>query len=121
MGVTRFEPHLSVRPVGATELGTRKELKNLNSCRALERGTAYELNRKQDVIERGEKVKQETRGWDEAANRTAPQRSKEFAEDYRYFPEPDLPPLIVERRWSEQLRATQPELPDANRERLAIL
>ncbi len=116
-GVIRFEPNISIRPVGATELGTRTELKNLNSFRALERGTAYELKRQQDVIERGETVKQETRGWDEAANKTVPQRSKEFAEDYRYFPEPDLPPLMVERAWVEQLRATLPELPDAKRER----
>ena len=116
-GVIRFEPNISIRPVGATELGTRTELKNLNSFRALERGTAYELKRQQDVIERGEKVKQETRGWDEAANKTVPQRSKEFAEDYRYFPEPDLPPLIVERTRVEQLRGALPELPDAKRER----
>jgi len=116
-GVIRFEPNISIRPVGATEFGTRTELKNLNSFRALERGTAYELKRQQEVIERGEKVKQETRGWDEAANKTVPQRSKEFAEDYRYFPEPDLPPLLVERAWVEQLRAALPELPDAKRER----
>jgi len=116
-GVIRFEPNISIRPVGTTEFGTRTELKNLNSFRALERGTAYELKRQQEVIERGEQVKQETRGWDEAANKTVPQRSKEFAEDYRYFPEPDLPPLIVERAWVEQLRAALPELPDAKRER----
>ncbi len=116
-GVIRFEPNISIRPVGSTEFGTRTELKNLNSFRALERGTAYELKRQQAVIESGGQVKQETRGWDEAANMTVPQRSKEFAEDYRYFPEPDLPPLIVERAWVEQLRAALPELPDAKRER----
>ncbi len=116
-GVIRFEPNISIRPVGSTEFGTRTELKNLNSFRALERGTAYELKRQQDVVERGEQVKQETRGWDEAANITVSQRSKEFAEDYRYFPEPDLPPLIVERAWVEQLRAALPELPDAKLER----
>jgi aspartyl-tRNA(Asn)/glutamyl-tRNA(Gln) amidotransferase subunit B len=116
-GVIRFEPNISIRPVGATELGTRTELKNLNSFRALERGTAYELTRQQAVIERGGQVLQETRGWDEAANRTVPQRSKEFAEDYRYFPEPDLPPLVVERAWVDGLRAALPELPEAKRER----
>jgi aspartyl-tRNA(Asn)/glutamyl-tRNA(Gln) amidotransferase subunit B len=116
-GVIRFEPNISIRPVGATELGTRTELKNLNSFRALERGTAYELKRQQAVIERGGQVLQETRGWDEAANRTVPQRSKEFAEDYRYFPEPDLPPLVVERAWVDGLRAALPELPKAKRER----
>jgi aspartyl-tRNA(Asn)/glutamyl-tRNA(Gln) amidotransferase subunit B len=116
-GVIRFEPNISIRPVGATELGTRTELKNLNSFRALERGTEYELKRQQAVIERGGQVLQETCGWDEAANRTVPQRSKEFAEDYRYFPEPDLPPLVVERAWVEGLRAALPELPEAKRER----
>jgi len=116
-GVIRFEPNISIRPVGATEFGTRTELKNLNSFRALERGTAYELKRQQEVIESGGQVKQETRGWDEAANKTVPQRSKEFAEDYRYFPEPDLPPLIVERAWVDELHAQLPELPDAKRDR----
>ena len=116
-GVIRFEPNISIRPVGSTEFGTRTELKNLNSFRALKRGTAYELKRQAEVLNGGGQVKQETRGWDENANKTVPQRSKEFAEDYRYFPEPDLPPLIVERAWVEQLRAQLPELPDAKRER----
>lgn len=116
-GVIRFEPNISIRPVGSTEFGTRTELKNLNSFRALERGTAYELKRQAEVLDSGGQVKQETRGWDENANKTVPQRSKEFAEDYRYFPEPDLPPLIVERAWVEQLRAQLPELPDVKRER----
>jgi len=116
-GVIRFEPNISIRPVGAAEFGTRTELKNLNSFRALERGTAYELKRQAEVLKRGEPVKQETRGWDEDRQITVPQRSKEFAEDYRYFPEPDLPPLIVDRSWVDALRAQLPELPDAKRQR----
>jgi aspartyl-tRNA(Asn)/glutamyl-tRNA(Gln) amidotransferase subunit B len=116
-GVIRFEPNISIRPVGVTEFGTRTELKNLNSFRALERGTAYELVRQAKVLDEGGKVVQETRGWDEARNVTVPQRSKEQAEDYRYFPEPDLPPLIVERAWVDEIRATLPELPDAKFER----
>ncbi len=116
-GVIRFEPNISIRPVGSTEFGTRTELKNLNSFRALERGTAYELKRQADVLNGGEHVKQETRGWDEDRQITVPQRSKEFAEDYRYFPEPDLPPLIVDRQWVADLRAQLPELPDAKHQR----
>ena len=116
-GVIRFEPNISIRPVGATEFGTRTELKNLNSFRALERGTAYELVRQAKVLDEGGKVVQETRGWDEARNLTVSQRSKEEAEDYRYFPEPDLPPLIVERAWVDEIRATLPELPDAKFDR----
>jgi aspartyl-tRNA(Asn)/glutamyl-tRNA(Gln) amidotransferase subunit B len=79
----------------------------------LERGTAYELVRQAKVLNEGDKVVQETRGWDEARNVTVSQRSKEQAEDYRYFPEPDLPPLIVERAWVAEIRAQLPELPDA--------
>jgi aspartyl-tRNA(Asn)/glutamyl-tRNA(Gln) amidotransferase subunit B len=116
-GVIRFEPNISIRPIGATEFGTRTELKNLNSFRALERGTAYELVRQAKVLDEGGKVVQETRGWDEQRGVTVPQRSKEQAEDYRYFPEPDLPPLIVEREWVEAIRAQLPELPDAKYDR----
>ncbi len=116
-GVIRFEPNISIRLVGSKEFGTRTELKNLNSFRALERGTAHELARQAKVLDGGDKVKQETRGWDEARGVTVPQRGKEFAEDYRYFPEPDLPPLIVERAWVEELRAQLPELPDVKRDR----
>ena len=116
-GVIRFEPNISIRPVGATKFGTRTELKNLNSFRALERGTAYELVRQAKVLDEGGKVVQETRGWDEVRNVTVSQRSKEEAEDYRYFPEPDLPPLIVERAWVDEIRATLPELPDAKFDR----
>src|SRR5512136_1770370 len=116
-GVIRFEPNISIRPIGSKEFGTRTELKNLNSFRALERGTAYELARQAQVLDEGGRVVQETRGWDEQRGVTVPQRSKEQAEDYRYFPEPDLPPLIVERAWVEKIRAQLPELPDAKIDR----
>jgi aspartyl-tRNA(Asn)/glutamyl-tRNA(Gln) amidotransferase subunit B len=116
-GVIRFEPNISIRPVGASEFGTRTELKNLNSFRALERGTAYELARQAKVLNEGGQVVQETRGWDEQRGVTVPQRSKEQAEDYRYFPEPDLPPVIVERAWVDEIRAQLPELPDAKYDR----
>ena len=117
-GVIRFEPNISVRPLGSAEFGTRTELKNLNSFRALLRGTEYELARQEKVLESGGQVEQETRGWDEARGVTVAQRSKEYADDYRYFPEPDLPPLIVDPAWVEEIRASLPELPDAKRERL---
>jgi len=116
-GVIRFEPNISIRLAGSPEFGTRTELKNLNSFRALYRGTEFELDRQQKVVERGGQVEQETRGWDEARGATVPQRSKEYADDYRYFPEPDLPPLVVDPAWVEEIRAALPELPDAKRER----
>jgi aspartyl-tRNA(Asn)/glutamyl-tRNA(Gln) amidotransferase subunit B len=116
-GVMRIEPNISIRPAGSTEFGTRTEVKNLNSFRALARATEYELARQEKVLESGGQVAQETRGWDEARGATVPQRSKEYAEDYRYFPEPDLPPLLIAREWVEELRAQLPELPDAKRAR----
>ncbi len=116
-GVIRFEPNISVRPAGSAELRTRTELKNLNSFRALERGTLYEIERQTQVWERGGAVEQETRGWDEAAGVTVAQRSKEHAHDYRYFPEPDLPPLVLTPAFIDQVRAALPELPAARRAR----
>ncbi|MBL8058080.1 MAG: Asp-tRNA(Asn)/Glu-tRNA(Gln) amidotransferase subunit GatB, partial [Anaerolineales bacterium] len=112
-GVIRFEPNISVRPAGSAELRTRTELKNLNSFRALERGTLYEIERQTQVWESGGAVEQETRGWDEAAGVTVGQRGKEHAHDYRYFPEPDLPPLALEPAFIEAVRAGLPELPAA--------
>ena len=116
-GVIRFEPNISVRPAGSDELRTRTELKNLNSFRALERGTQYEIERQTRVWESGGQVRQETLGWSEAEGRTLPQRGKEQAHDYRYFPEPDLPPLALEPERVERARAALPELPAARRER----
>ena len=110
-GVMRIEPNISVRPIGQEELGTKVEIKNLNSFRALERGVAYEISRQIELIESGGKVLQETVGWDENKQATYSQRSKEDAHDYRYFPEPDLPPLLVSKRWMDDVRRSLPELP----------
>ena len=112
-GVMRVEPNISVRPVGSQRLGTRTEIKNLNSFRALERSTSYEIQRQSELLRQGKPVIQETRGWDEAHGVTLPQRSKEEADDYRYFPEPDLPPLAIDPAWLEAIRASLPELPEA--------
>lgn len=117
-GVIRFEANVSIRPVGSTELGTRVEIKNLNSFKTMERGIAYEVERQAGLLDRGERVIQETLGWNEAEQRTYSQRSKEEAHDYRYFPEPDLPPLVVEKDWVEEIRTTLPELPRAKSLRL---
>ncbi len=116
-GVIRFEANISVRPAGTEVFNTRVEIKNLNSFRALERATAFEIERQMKRMEAGEKVEQETLGWDEANEATYSQRSKEDAHDYRYFPEPDLPPLWVEEAWLERIRANLPELPRARRRR----
>ncbi len=116
-GAMRFEANVSLRPAGSAELGTRVEIKNLNSFRAMERAVAYEIERQAALLQRGARVEQETLGWDEAGAATYSQRSKEEAHDYRYFPEPDLPPLVVEPGWVEQIRAGLPELPQARRAR----
>ncbi|MBN1680502.1 MAG: Asp-tRNA(Asn)/Glu-tRNA(Gln) amidotransferase subunit GatB [Anaerolineae bacterium] len=116
-GVLRMEPNISVRPVGSDELRTRTEIKNLNSIRSVTRGSAYEIERQSAVYESGGTVQQATMGWDEARQLTVVQRYKETAEDYRYFPEPDLPVLNVSREWVEEMRANLPELPDAKRDR----
>ncbi|WP_420645542.1 Asp-tRNA(Asn)/Glu-tRNA(Gln) amidotransferase subunit GatB [Candidatus Leptofilum sp.] len=112
-GVLRVEPNISIRPVGSSEFGTRTELKNLNSFRVLADGTAYEIERQTAVLQSGGQVIQETRGWHEGRRETFSQRTKEEAEDYRYFPEPDLPPLHLDAAWIEEVRASLPELPDA--------
>ncbi|HKV88202.1 MAG TPA: Asp-tRNA(Asn)/Glu-tRNA(Gln) amidotransferase subunit GatB [Candidatus Dormibacteraeota bacterium] len=117
-GQMRVEPNISIRRSGSSELGVKTELKNINSFRALHRAIDFEVNRQREVLESGGKVVQETRGWSEDEQRTFSQRSKEFAEDYRYFPEPDLPPLELDPAWIEELRRDLPELPAARRERL---
>lgn len=116
-GVIRFEANVSVRPAGSTELGTRVEIKNLNSFRALERASTYQIEQQILQIEAGKSIIQETLGWDEAHGVTYSQRSKEEAHDYRYFPEPDLPPLVVEKEWVERVAAGLPELPAARARR----
>jgi aspartyl-tRNA(Asn)/glutamyl-tRNA(Gln) amidotransferase subunit B len=112
-GVLRIEPNVSVRPVGTSQLGTRVEIKNLNSFRALERGVAYEIQRQSELLRQGKQVRQETVGWDEMKGITVTQRVIEQEDDYRYFPEPDLPPLVIEPSWIERARASLPELPMA--------
>lgn len=112
-GVMRIEPNVSVRPRGSPTLGTRVEIKNLNSFRALERGISYEIERQINILEQGKYVVQETVGWDDNREITVTQRVKEEEDDYRYFPEPDLPPLVIEMGWIEQIRASLPELPVA--------
>jgi aspartyl-tRNA(Asn)/glutamyl-tRNA(Gln) amidotransferase subunit B len=112
-GQLRCDVNVSLRPAGATQLGTKVEVKNLNSFRSVFRSLEYEIARQTEVLERGERIQQETRGWVEDRAVTVTQRTKEEAHDYRYFPEPDLPPLFVERAWLDSLRARLPELPDA--------
>ena len=116
-GVLRVEPNISLMPLGSTQFGNRTELKNLNSFRILADGTAYELARQAAVLDKGERVVQETRGWQENKRRTFSQRIKEDAADYRYFPEPDLPPLAIPQAWIEAAKAALPELPDLKKGR----
>jgi aspartyl-tRNA(Asn)/glutamyl-tRNA(Gln) amidotransferase subunit B len=116
-GSFRCDCNVSVRKKGATEFGTRTEIKNLNSFRFVENAIDHEVERQVEILESGNRVPQETLLWDPARNETRSMRSKEFANDYRYFPEPDLPPLIVEDKMVEQIRNTMPELPADRRAR----
>jgi len=118
-GSLRCDANVSLRPVGRTELGTKVEIKNMNSIRSVERALRYEIERQAEALERGEAVVQETRHWDENAGKTHPLRSKEEAFDYRYFPEPDLPPVAPDEEWIEKIRSSLPELPAARRRRFA--
>ena len=118
-GSMRIEGNISLRPMGSDTFGTKVEVKNLNSFRSLERAMEYEVERQAEALEREEPLTQETRGWDENGGRTISQRSKEEANDYRYFPEPDLPPLRPSVEWVEALRRQLPELPAARRARYA--
>jgi aspartyl-tRNA(Asn)/glutamyl-tRNA(Gln) amidotransferase subunit B len=116
-GVIRFEANVSVRPVGSQTLGTRTEIKNLNSFRAMERAINFEIKRQSELLDAGKPVLQETLGWDETNEITFSQRSKEEAHDYRYFPDPDLPPLVVSEAWIASEAAALPELPQQKFER----
>jgi aspartyl-tRNA(Asn)/glutamyl-tRNA(Gln) amidotransferase subunit B len=116
-GVLRFEANISVRPVGSSEFRTRTEIKNLNSFRALTRASAYEIERQIKVYESGGSIVQETLGWDDVRGVTVSQRGKEDAHDYRYFPEPDLPPLQLDSAFIESIRTQLPELPEAKTKR----
>ena len=116
-GNMRCEPNISLRPFGQKEFGAKVELKNLASFRAVEMGVNYEIERQTELLEAGKPVEQETRGWRDDKGITVSQRGKELAEDYRYFPEPDLPPLTISAAYVEELRSKLPELPDVKRER----
>ncbi len=116
-GQLRCDVNVSLRPFGQAKFGTKVEVKNLNSFRAVQRALEYEMVRQAAALDAGETIPQETRGWVEERGVTVSQRSKEEAHDYRYFPEPDLPPLFVDAAWLDRLRAQLPELPDARRAR----
>jgi aspartyl-tRNA(Asn)/glutamyl-tRNA(Gln) amidotransferase subunit B len=116
-GAMRCEANISLRPKGTSALGTKVEVKNLNSFHSVKLALEYEIERQANTLETGGRIEQVTMGWDEARGVTVVQRSKEYAHDYRYFPEPDLPPLVLSREWVEGIRARLPELPDAKRDR----
>lgn len=120
-GNMRFDVNVSIAPKGATELGTRAEVKNLNSFRSVEKAAEYEFRRQVAILESGEKVVQETRGWDDAKQTTSSQRSKEDAQDYRYMPDADIPPIVLGDEEIETIQATVPMLPPAYREKWATL
>ena len=118
-GSFRCDANVSIRPVGQKELGTRTELKNLNSFKFVQKAIEFEVARQTKVLEQGDTVKQETRLYDSDRGETFPMRSKEEAHDYRYFPDPDLVPILVDSAWVEKIRKTIPELPEQKRERFS--
>jgi aspartyl-tRNA(Asn)/glutamyl-tRNA(Gln) amidotransferase subunit B len=117
-GSLRCDANISLRPTGTIPFGTKAEIKNLNSFKAVQKGLEYEAERQEEVLEEGGKIVQETRSWDDAKGITLSMRNKEQAHDYRYFPEPDLVPIIVDPDWVENIRRSLPELPDARQARL---
>lgn len=116
-GSMRADVNLSVREVGATEFGTRTETKNLNSFKAIARAIENERERQIDLLESGQEVVQETRRWDDTKEYSYAMRSKEDAQDYRYFPDPDLVPINISDEWLERLKSEQPEFRDEKKER----
>ena len=118
-GCLRCDANVSVRPTGSTEFGAKAEVKNMNSFRSVKLAIEYEIARQIRVLEAGGRVVQETRGWVEETRETVSQRVKEHADDYRYFPEPDLPPLVISRAWVREIESSLPELADARALRLA--
>ena len=116
-GSMRCDANISVMPKGSDKFGTRAEIKNINSFSALQRAIEYEIDRQIEIVEDGGEVDQETRLWDDNQKVTKTMRSKEDANDYRYFPEPDLMPVEISREWVEEVRAKMPELPEAKRKR----
>jgi aspartyl-tRNA(Asn)/glutamyl-tRNA(Gln) amidotransferase subunit B len=115
-GNMRFDVNISIAPKGATELGKRAEVKNLNSFKSVERAAEYEFKRQVELVEKGESIVQETRGWNDATQKTTSQRSKEDAQDYRYMPDADIPPIVLGDEEIEQIQATVPALPSFYRE-----
>jgi aspartyl-tRNA(Asn)/glutamyl-tRNA(Gln) amidotransferase subunit B len=118
-GSMRCDANVSIRPVGATELGTKTEIKNMNSFKSVRDALEYEIRRQIEAVGKGERIIQETRGWDEARKVTISMRSKEEAHDYRYFPEPDLPPIQIDPQWLQGLREQLQELPRQRARRYA--
>lgn len=116
-GSLRCDANVSVRPIGSKELGVKTEIKNINSFKFVEKALDYEIKRQIRILEEGGRIIQETRLWDSDSGKTVSMRTKEEAHDYRYFTEPDLVPIVVEKEWVEELRKTLPELPDAKRAR----
>jgi len=117
-GSLRCDANVSIRPRGSSAFGSKVEVKNINSFRYLQQALEFEIARQTTLVERGERVAIETRLWDSDAGETASMRTKEDAHDYRYFPEPDLPPLVISRGWIDEIRARLPELPEARKQRL---
>lgn len=120
-GNMRFDVNISTAKKGSSELGTRAEVKNLNSFRSVERASEYEFLRQIEILERGEKVVQETRGWDDAKGVTNSQRSKEDAQDYRYMPDPDIPPVVLSREYVAEVQSNFPKTPSEFRESWSVL
>ena len=116
-GSFRCDANISIRPVGSSKLLSKIEVKNMNSFKAVYQAMKYESERQRKVLKEGGTLVQETRGWVDEKGVTVSQRSKEYADDYRYFPEPDLPPLVLDRAWIEEIKAGLPELPEARKER----
>jgi len=116
-GSFRCDANISIRPEGRQESTAKVEVKNMNSFRAVYGALEYEARRQRKAVEEGKRLIQETRGWVEEKGKTVSQRSKEYAHDYRYFPEPDLPPLVISQEWVEQIKSKLPELPEARRDR----
>jgi aspartyl-tRNA(Asn)/glutamyl-tRNA(Gln) amidotransferase subunit B len=116
-GSFRCDANISIRPKGSKELFSKVEVKNMNSFKAVYRALEFEAERQVKVMKSGGKLVQETRGWVDDKGITVSQRSKEYAHDYRYFPEPDLPPMVFEKAWVKKIEDTLPELPDAKRDR----
>jgi aspartyl-tRNA(Asn)/glutamyl-tRNA(Gln) amidotransferase subunit B len=116
-GSLRCDVNISIRPEGSEKFGTKIEIKNLGSFKAVRRSLEYEEKRQREVLEDGGSLVQETRRWDEARGITVSMRSKEEAHDYRYFPDPDLVPMVIDRDWIREIKANLPELPDTRKER----